>query len=195
MRALYLLAIALLLLPLPHLVTGQTMADPPFVRKWTALAGEFVVISGVREGVLFYHSRKGAGALSLATGQPQWASLADKNVTAAALQGQRLYALTQSDSTTTLHVIEAALGKARVLATLPVEADLLRTDSKRIYILDRAARLWAYPLNSGTALWSRPLNPSKSSLVGHLPRVTAQGLRSGMRGCPEKTSWRADNTF
>jgi len=181
MRTSTFIATVLLCLGLMPRGMGQKLAEPPFVRKWTVRTGDNVVVIAVREGVVYYRGHEGLGAIDLATGERKWRCLAEMSSPAAALQGTNLYALVQTEKKSTLQVINCTSGKARMLASLPLQGGYLCADSERIYVLDNSSKLWAYHPTSGAVLWSRQIAPSKArGWVMAQMRVTPAGIYVGL---------------
>jgi outer membrane protein assembly factor BamB len=98
MRVVTLVAFALLVLCWSPQTAEPKLIEPPFVRKWTALTGDNTAVIAVREGVVYYRSNDGVGAINLATGQQKWRWLKNAWIPSAALQGNRLYAIANSKS-------------------------------------------------------------------------------------------------
>lgn len=169
--------VVLLMLALGAQAQGQKLAEPPFVRRWTAMTGDNLVVIAVRSGVVYYCSQKGVGALDLATGQSKWNCLESRSVPAAALIGSHVYALTPTEKKTDLQTIDSVSGHTRVLASLPSAARFLRADADHVYVLDNSGKVWAFHPTSGAVLWTRQILPSaqRGLLMAQL-QVTPKGV-------------------
>jgi outer membrane protein assembly factor BamB len=176
MRVSHLLAVAILLLGLaPQLI------EPPFVRKWTQLAGDQAFLVAVRDGLVYYGSQKGLGALDLATGKRRWSSLSNQWITTAGIMGRTLYAISQTGKTSALVAIDIDSWRPRTLARLAPDTRHLAVDPGHLYVLDGSGTLRAYDPSSGAVIWSRPLQSGKSRGVTLAQlESTSDGLYVGL---------------
>jgi outer membrane protein assembly factor BamB len=157
------------------------LPEPPFVRKWSQLAGDQASVVGVREGVVYYRSHDGVGALDLQTGLRRWSALSKQWIAAAALQGRTLYALSQTEKAAALVAVDLETQQPRTLARLGPSTSEVAVDSTHVYVLDGAATLRAYDPESGKVIWSRPLRPGKErGLSSARLAPTSNGLYVGL---------------
>jgi outer membrane protein assembly factor BamB len=155
--------------------------EPPFVRKWTQRVGDQAVVVAVAEGLVYYGSQKGVGALDLATGDRRWSRLDDQWIVTAAIRDRTLYAIAEKEEKPALVAVDLDSRQTRTLARLALHTRHLALDSERVYLLDASATLRAYDRNSGGVIWSCSLLSAESP-VAHLFQLvsTADGLYVGV---------------
>lgn len=146
------IAIALSWLPPAH---ARGIVQPPFVRHWTCFTDDGAYVVAVKNGIVYYRSNNGVGAVTLSTGQRRWTALSGQRNLDAKFVGKTLFVLVPE--TKTVHAIAAETGKVRELARLPNSVEKLGADTNNLYVLDGAAQLTALSQATGKILWSRTL--------------------------------------
>jgi outer membrane protein assembly factor BamB len=158
-----------------------SLVEPPFVRKWTQMVGDDASLIAVRDGLVYYRSHDGVGALDLSTGRRIWGFPAKQRITAGALQGRTLYAISQTATTVSLVAIDIVSHRSRTLARLSASADDLTVDARHVYVFDQSGKLRAYDPRSGAVLWARQMGPKRSrGVLSAQLAATTDGLYAGI---------------
>lgn len=135
---------------------AQSLAAPPFVRKWTQPDASVIA---VEKGILYYGSRDGIGAIDLATGAKKWSCLTGQSIREACLREGILYVLSTTQAADRLYAVETRTGANRLLHTFAISTQHLTQDSQRLYVLDRRGTLSAISPKTGAVLWTTTLVP------------------------------------
>ncbi|MBM3458221.1 MAG: hypothetical protein FJX77_06785, partial [Armatimonadetes bacterium] len=137
---------------------GETpLPSPPFVRQWTHESGDGTCILGAWNNALCYRSREGLGALDLGSGRLLWRVRAGVQVAGAVLHRNRIYAVAPVEKGAELLEVEAAFGRERVLARLPVPGRYVEVGGGWVFVLDNAGTVHAWDIATGKPHWSRTL--------------------------------------
>ncbi|MBM3946522.1 MAG: hypothetical protein FJ315_03865, partial [SAR202 cluster bacterium] len=137
---------------------GETsLPSPPFVREWTHESGDDTQIIGAWNQTLCYSSKEGLGALDPASGKLLWRVRAGVHVAGAVLHRNRIYAVAPVEKGAELLEVEAASGRERVLARLPVPGRYVEVGGGRVFVLDNAGTVHAWDIATGKPHWSRTL--------------------------------------
>ena len=154
--------------------TAPGLIRPPFVRTWTVKLEDSAQILGVQNGVAFYKSQKGLGALDVKSGAVLWETLHKEQISRARLVGTQIIAATLSadDSRGDILAVSTLNRTSQKLASCSGGYSDLFVAAGRIYCLENSGSVKCLNLQTGGVIWSKLLASGGRS-PGSMGRLAA----------------------
>lgn len=154
------------------------LIEPPFVRQWTHLTGGNATFIAQRDGVIYYGSHNGLGAIYSTTGQQKWRALTGKGIASAVIHKDEIFAVIHFYNHAELVRVKINTRQSQFIARLQRDTGSLVIDKQRLYVLD-GSTLRAYDLATARVLWVSKLAEFGSGSMSRLV-PTADALYVGL---------------